>query len=326
MKPTAIVLIISSIIFCNSCKKKQYYEDSGTTFHTLYHIKYEASELLTDKIDNEIAKFNLSLNPFNANSIIAKVNNNEDVEVDSFFTTVFNKSKEVYEKSGGTFDPTVAPLINLWGFGFEKSDSISPQIIDSLLNYVGFNKIRIENKRVIKDNPAIKLNFSAIAKGYACDIIGDLLESEGVKNYLVDIGREVKSKGKNKNGECWKIGIEKPESPSAVVTDEVEKVIQLCKKRGIATSGDYRNYYIKDGKKYAHTIDPATGYPSGNGIVSATIVAPDCITADAYATAFMVLGIDKAQKLAETLPDTEYFIIYIDSISNEYKSVSSKWN
>ena len=321
-----IVTLLASILILASCNKKQYYHERGTVFHTIYNIKYEAPKLLTDKIDAELQAFNLSLNPFNPNSIVAKVNRNEDAVLDEWFTTVFNKAMEVSAASDGAFDVTVAPLINMWGFGFENSDSVSQHAIDSIKQFVGYRKIRIENNRIVKSDPRIKLNFSAIAKGYACDVVASLLEREGVTNYMVDIGGEVAAKGKNPNGNCWQIGINKPEDDSTGIANEVERLVRLCDKSGMATSGNYRNYYIKDGKKYAHTIDPHTGYPTEKSILSATIIANDCMTADAYATTFMVMGVEEASKLAENIPDIQhYFLIYSDETSpTGYKVKHSK--
>ena len=300
------------LMFTACTKQKQYFEESGSVFHTIYHIKYEGSEILTEKIDAEFQKFNLSLNPFNPNSIISKVNRNEAVEADDWFIEVFNKAKEVSDHSEGIFDITCAPLVNLWGFGFSKMDSVTPQMIDSIKQFVGYQKVRLDGRKVIKDDSRILLNCSAIAKGYASDVIARLLEREGVKNYMVEIGGEVTMKGVNQNGKCWRIGINKPEDDSTGVKNDIEEVVQLCKKGGVATSGNYRNYYVKDGKKYAHTIDPRTGYPSEQSILSATIVAEDCITADAYATAFMAMGLEKAREAAKNIPGIEYYVIYSD--------------
>lgn len=287
------------LMFTACTKQKQYFEESGSVFHTIYHIKYEGSEILTEKIDAEFQKFNLSLNPFNPNSIISKVNRNEAVEADDWFIEVFNKAKEVSDHSEGIFDITCAPLVNLWGFGFSKMDSVTPQMIDSIKQFVGYQKVRLDGRKVVKDDSRILLNCSAIAKGYASDIIARLLEREGIENYMVEIGGEVTMKGVNQNGKCWRIGINKPEDDSTGIKNDIEEVVQLCKKGGVATSGNYRNYYVKDGKKYAHTIDPRTGYPSEQSILSATIVAEDCITADAYATAFMAMGLEKAREAAK---------------------------
>jgi thiamine biosynthesis lipoprotein len=217
---------------------------------------------------------------------------------------------EVSEHSGGMFDVTAAPLINLWGFGFERKDSVSPQVIDSLLTFVGYRKIRLENNRVVKDDPRMMLNFSAIAKGYACDVIADLLEREGVAGYMVDIGGEVAVKGLNPDGNCWRVGISKPEDDVYETHSRMDEIVRLCNKRGLATSGNYRNFYVKDGRKYAHTINPHTGYPSEQTILSATVLAADCMTADAYATAFMAMGVEDACRMAETVPDIEYYLIY----------------
>ena len=307
------------VLLCLSCSTPSYYKEKGIIFNTNYSIQYESSVSLVEKINREFQTFDLSLNPFNPTSIVSKVNRNEEVEVDNRFSIVFNKAMEVSEKSGGVFDVTAAPLINLWGFGFEKADSISQPVIDSIRTFVGYKKIRIENKKVIKDDPRITLNFSAIAKGYACDVIGELFEAEGVKNYMVEIGGEVAAKGKNSRGQCWQIGINKPEDDVTGMTRDIDTIVRLCGKKGLATSGNYRNYYIRDGKKYAHIIDPRTGYPSEQTILSATIVAPDCMTADAYATTFMVMGIEDACRMAATIPEIEYYIIYPSVTPDTYQ-------
>ena len=304
--------ILYLFLFCflfMSCRQT-YQEEQGVIFRTFYQVKYQSNTSLTEKIKAELAAFDLSLNPFNPNSIIAKVNRNEEVEVDQWFTVVFNKAMEVSEQSNGLFDVTAAPLINLWGFGFEHYDNISTEIIDSLMTFVGYKKVRLEGRRIVKDDPRIILNFSAIAKGYACDVIAVLLEREGIENYMVDIGGEITAKGKNAQGDCWRIRINEPEGDLYITKNTLNEVVQLCGKSGMATSGNYRNFYIKDGKRYAHSIDPTTGYPAGQDILSATIVASDCMTADAYATAFMVMGVDEACRMAEQIPEIEYYIIY----------------
>jgi len=219
---------------------------------------------------------------------------------------------EVSRHSDGIFDITCAPLINVWGFGFSKKDSVTPAMIDSLKTFVGYQKVHLEGNKIVKEDPRLLLNCSAIAKGYACDVIARLLEKEGVENYMVDIGGEVVMKGVNPNGICWRIGINVPEDDSTNTKNQYDEIVQLCKKGAIATSGNYRNFYIKDGKKYAHTIDPRTGYPAEQNILSATIVAEECITADAYATAFMAMGLEKARQMADSIPGIEYYVIYSD--------------
>jgi len=322
--------IIFFFLFCFlflACRQV-YQEEQGTIFRTTYQVKYQSDTSLIQKIKAELAAFDLSLNPFNPNSLLARVNRNEEVEIDQWFTIVFNRAMEVSEQSNGLFDVTAAPLINLWGFGFESYDEISPEIIDSIKTFVGFRKVRLEGRSVVKDDPRIMLNFSAIAKGYACDVIAKLFEREGVKNYLVDIGGEIAAKGKNASGTCWKIGINEPEDEVTYMRNAYKEIVLLCGKNGLATSGNYRNYYIKDGKKFAHTINPITGYPVAQNILSTTIIAPDCMTADAYATAFMVMGIDAACSMAAQIPQIEYYIIYVeedDSIGIKYsKGMASK--
>jgi thiamine biosynthesis lipoprotein len=312
------------VILLSACAPADpYFQDNGIVFNTSYQIKYQAPKNLTEKIDAKLQQFNLSLNPFNPNSIISKVNRNEPVEVDEWFTTVFNKAQEVSRNTDGMFDITAAPLINIWGFGFEKMDEITPEAIDSLKQFVGYQKIRLEGNKVVKDDDRLTLNASALAKGFACDVIAQLLEEEGVTNYMVEIGGEVTLSGVNPNGECWRVGIRKPELEDTNRTVTIEEVVQLCKKGGIATSGDYQNFYVKDGKKYAHTINPATGYPAEQNILSSTIVADDCITADAYATAFTAMGLEEAVRVADSIEGLEYFFIYTEN-SETYKFKYSK--
>jgi len=324
MKKRIFLSIILLTAFFSACSDKgAYYEETGTVFHTYYRIKYQSPTVLTDKIDAEFAKFNLSLNPFNPNSTISKVNRNEPAELDEWFIEVFNKAQEVSAKSDGAFDITCAPLINLWGFGFANMDSINQQMIDSIQTFVGYEKIRITDGQIVKDDPRILLNCSAIAKGYACDVIAQLLEREGVTNYMIDIGGEIVVNGINPNREGWRTGINKPEDDSLGLIRNVEEVVQLNKKGGIATSGNYRNYYVRDGKKYGHTINPHTGYPAEQSILSATVVANDCMAADAYATTFMVLGVEKSVELAKSIPEIEYFLIYAGEDGNN-KTIYSK--
>lgn len=318
MKVTKTFLLCAMILpLLASCAKKQYYVEEGSIFHTIYHIKYEATKPLSDSITLELQKFDLSMNPFNNKSIIARVNHNENVEVNDWFIRVFNCAMKVSANSHGKYDITCAPLVNLWGFGFSKKDSVTPQVVDSLKQFVGYQKVHLNGRKVVKDDPRLMLDCSSVAKGYASDVIAELLERNGVTNYMVEIGGEVTMSGKNERGEFWKIGIDKPIDDSTGVVNEVEEVIQLGKKGGIATSGNYRNYYIKDGKKYAHEIDPQTGYPAEQNILSATIVAPNCMTADAYATAFMVLGLDEARAMKAKVPEIEYFVIYVDEEGHE---------
>ena len=310
-----MLLFSFSILFsCNSDGKKKeytdYFQENGEIFTTSYNIKYAYSRSLKNEITDELNRFDLSLNPFKKNSIITKVNNNEPVELDSFFVDVFNKSVEVSKNSNGYFDITTSPLINAWGFGFENMDSVTPELIDSLRQFVGYEKIAInENGEVIKTDSRVQINTSAIAKGYSCDVVADLLESYGIENYMIEIGGEVSAKGVNEKGVCWRIGVDKPNDEAIFIEHDLQVIISLCDK-SLATSGNYRNFYVKNGKKYAHTINPKTGYPSETDILGATVIADDCMTADAYATAFVAMGLDKSIEAAKGLGGVDYYFIF----------------
>ncbi|HOV71483.1 MAG TPA: FAD:protein FMN transferase [Dysgonamonadaceae bacterium] len=308
-----LVLVLSG---CNQTGKKNrnkahytYLQEYGEIFHTSFHVKYAYDRSLYDEIMDELHKFDDSLNPFNEHSIISKINRNEPVQPDSFFVAVFNKAMEVSRITDGKFDITVAPLVNAWGFGFKNSDNITPELIDSLKQVVGYEKVRLENGKIVKADPRVQLDASAIAKGYACDVVADLLRSYGVEDYMIEIGGEIAMHGKNDKGVCWRIGIDKPMDDSTGLHHELQTILSICD-QCVATSGNYRNYYVKDGKKYAHTIDPQTGYPSEQDILSATVIADDCMTADAYATAFMASGMEKSKEIAKKVPGLFYYFIY----------------
>lgn len=307
-----LLLFFILALSCTSGSKQNYiyYQDQGEIFATGYHIKYAYNRSLEEEILAELHKFDMSLNPFKENSIITKVNRNEPVELDSFFLKVFRRSEEISRTTDGKFDITVSPLINAWGFGFQNMDSVTPEIIDSLKEFVGYEKISVDTEgNIIKTDPRVQINTSAIAKGYACDVIAELLESYGIENYMVEIGGEITAKGVNDKGECWRIGIDKPIDDVTGMLHDLQVVLSLCNK-SMATSGNYRNYYVKEGKKYAHTIDPVTGYPSQLDILGATVIADDCMTADAYATAFMAMGMKRSIETARTIPGLHYYFIY----------------
>lgn len=315
-------LLFFMLLLFVSCKEKQatYVEDRGEVFHTTYSIKYKYTHSLKPEIEAELAKFDDSLNPFKPTSIISKVNNNEEVVLDSFFINVFNRSQEVSGVSDGLFDITVSPLINAWGFGFKNIDNVTAEMVDSLKAIVGYDKIQVENGRVIKSDPRVQINTSAIAKGYSTDVIADLLESYGVTDYMIEIGGEVTAKGINDKGECWHIGIDKPVDDKAPVHRELQTIIKLCNK-SMATSGNYRNFYVKDGKRYAHTINPKTGYPAESNILSATVIADDCMTADAYATVFMLADTATIRSIA--LQEKLSYLLILDSEDNRSVIVKS---
>ena len=310
MKLLASLLLLIAVCACTP--PRQYRVTEGHT-HTYYRITYNYDRTLDDEIRGEIRRFYHSLNPFDSLSIVSAVNTNRNMEVDSIFIHAFRVAEEVSRQTDGMFDITCAPLINAWGFGFKNMGEVTPAMIDSLKTFVGYEKVRLEGNRVVKDDPRLLLNFSAEGAGCICDLIAARLDSLGVEDYLVDIGGEMTAKGRNAKWLPWHIGINRPVDDSTQLNTDIEQVIELGERVGLATSGDYRNFYIKDGKKYAHTINPKTGYPAGGDILSATIIARDCIVADAYATACMALGREGAKALQARHPELEYFFIYADS-------------
>ena len=217
-------------------------------------------------------------------------------------------------------------MVNAWGFGFKNGDFPDSLQIDNLRTLIGYNRVQLIDGRIEKEDERLLLNCSAIAKGYAVDVIAQLLNRNGVKNYLVDIGGEIVAKGRNSRDGLWRIGVNKPVEDSLSVNQEIQTVLQLTD-RAMATSGNYRNFYYKDGKKYAHTIDPRTGYPVEHNLLSATVIAADCMTADALATAFMVMGLDGAKAYIKQHPEIDVYLIYSDEEGNYQMFYSDgMWN
>lgn len=307
-----LIPILCLVLAVCACSPERYHVTQGHT-HTYYRITYRYDRPLDNEIRDEIQRFYHSLNPFDSLSIVSAVNANRDVEVDSIFVHAFRVAEEVSRQTDGMFDITCAPLINAWGFGFKNMGTVTPALIDSLKTFVGHEKVRLEGRRVVKADLRVLLNFSAVGDGCICDLIARKLDSLGIDDYLVDIGGEMTAKGVNTKGLPWHIGINKPVDDSTQTNNEIQQIIELSDRRGIATSGDYRNFYVRDGKKYAHTINPKTGYPAAADILSATIMAEDCIVADAYATSCMALGREEAKQLLARHPELDYFFIYADS-------------
>ncbi len=286
--------------------------DNGLIFGTVYKVTYQYDDNLKEEIEAALKRFDGSLSPFNDTATITRVNHNEDFVPDTFFINVFRRSMEISKETDGAFDITVAPLANAWGFGFKKGTFPDSAMIDSLQEITGYTKVKLSAEgKILKQDPRIMLSCSAIAKGYAVDVIAQLLEQKGIRNFMVDIGGEIVVRGENPKKGLWRIGINKPVDDSLSVNQEIQTVLNISN-IGMATSGNYRNYYYKDGKKYAHTIDPRTGYPVQHNILSATVIARDCMSADAYATAFMVMGLEEAEKFANAHPDIDACFIYSD--------------
>ena len=243
--------------------------------------------------------------------MITAINDNKDVRPDEMFKEVFSLAMDISKETDGAFDITVAPLVNAWGFGFKNGSQPSRHQVDSLLRLVGYEKVSMVDGKVKKQDPRIMLDCSAIAKGYGTDRVARLLQSRGVQNYMVEIGGEVVTCGVNPERVPWKIGVTKPTEDSLNTGHELQTILNLTNK-AMATSGNYRNFYYKGGKKFAHTIDPKTGYPIQYSILSATVIAKSCAVADAYATSFMVMGLDKAKKVLERHPELMAYFIYSD--------------
>ena len=301
------LLVLGTIwILARHNRTQPYYTVNGLIFGTVYNITYQYDDDLKAEIDEELKKFDGSLSPFNDTATITRINRNEDIVPDTFFTNVFRRSMEISKETNGAFDITVAPLANAWGFGFKKGAFPDSAMIDSLLEITGYTKVVLsEEGKVVKQDERMMLSCSAVAKGYAVDVIAQFLAKKGITNFMVDIGGEIVARGENPKKELWRIGINKPVDDSLSINQELQTVLNV-------TSGNYRNFYYRDGKKYAHTIDPRTGYPVQHNILSATVVAKDCMSADAYATAFMVMGLEEAERFANAHPDIDACFIYTD--------------
>ena len=315
--PFLAFLVIGTVIIVSRQQSTPYQHDRGMVFGTVYHITYQSSKSLQKDIEAELAKVDASLSPFNERSIITAVNENRDTVVNKMFSDVFALAMKISDSTNGAFDITVAPLVNAWGFGFKGGAMPSHHQVDSLKALVGYHKVSLTNGRVSKTDPRIMLDCSSIAKGYGCDVVAKFLSAKGIDNYMVEIGGEIVTRGISEKRLPWKIGVTKPTDDSLNVNQEIQTIINVTDK-AMATSGNYRNFYYKNGRKYAHTIDPSTGYPVQHNILSSTVIADDCATADAYATAFMVMGLDKAKAILSRHPELmAYFILASDDGTNK---------
>ncbi|MBR4118497.1 MAG: FAD:protein FMN transferase [Bacteroidales bacterium] len=305
-----VVLVVFLLIrlFSNDTKEVAYNECVGEKFSTFYSVAYKSSENIDTLIVKLLNECDLSLSPFNKESLLAAINNNDTtVRVDKMLSNVITLSQQVYGATSGAFDPTISPLINAWGFGFKTETIPTDTQVAELKELVGMNKIALTTDgQVVKSNPKITLNFSAIAKGYIVDKVAQLLEDNGVTDYLVNIGGEISCKGVNSRGESWRVGIDKPEESN--LGGDILSILQLSDK-ALATSGNYRKFKVEDNQKVWHIIDPRTGYPTELRVLSATVIANDCATADAYATALMVLGVEEGMRVVESDTTLEAMMI-----------------
>ena len=293
---------------CGSVEKQQFF---GTTQGSYYSIIYydEQNRDFSGDFDSIFKVIESTLSLWDENSMISRVNrNDESIVLNQIFIDNFNYAMRAAELSEGYFDPTVGPLVSAWGFHFKEGLMMTPEMVDSIRQYVGYKKIKIEDGKVIKENPNMTLDFNAVAQGYTTDMIGDFLLSNGVENFLVDVGGEILAKGNKPNGDLWKVGIEKP-AEDKDAERIVQEIVEL-KDKSIVTSGNYRKYVERNGKRYSHSIDPNTGFPAANNMLSATIICDDTSWADCLASICMLVGMERAKEILATQKDVKAFFIY----------------
>lgn len=306
-----LFLIVGSIYIIRQQNTMPYQPNTGQIFGTTYHITYQSDKDLHREILQRLQLVDQTFSTFNDESIISKINRNEPVKLNQMFIEVFDLAKTVSKDTHGAFDITVAPLVNVWGFGFKSGTPPTKAVIDSLRHLTGYEKVKLIGSKVRKQDPRIMLDCSAIAKGYGSDVVAQYLRSRDVENFMIEIGGEIVVQGNSDKRLPWKIGVTKPTDDSTQVNNELQTVLNVTN-TAMATSGNYRRFYYKNGKKYAHTIDPKTGYPVQHNILSATVLANTCAKADAYATSFMVLGLEKTQQVLQHHPDLMVYLIYAD--------------
>lgn len=307
-----VLLIVASVVIIRQNSAMPYQINQGMVFGTFYKITYQHDKNLQKEIEAQLKSVNDALSMFDKKSIITAVNNNEPVKLNDMFVNVFKLAQSISEDTDGAFDITVAPLVNAWGFGYKSGALPSQQDIDSIRAFVGYQKVKLSGMRIQKEDARLTLDCSAIAKGYGTDVVARYLLREGIKNFMVEIGGEIVTHGVNPKRQQWSIGIEKPVEDSLAMKSELQTVLKVDD-IAMATSGNYRNFYYKDGKKYAHTIDPKTGFPVQHNILSATVLAKQCAVADAYATAFMVMGLEKSKEVLARHKDLKAYLIYDDN-------------
>lgn len=315
MRKTFLFLLTCCFLTgCNTVEKQQFF---GTTQGSYYSIIYfdEQNRNFSSDFDSIFKEIENTLSLWDENSMIRKVNRNEDVELNQIFIDNFNYAMEAAELTDGLFDPTVGPLVSAWGFHYKEGMEMTPAIVDSLRQLVDYRKVKIENGRVVKANPNMTLDFNAVAQGYTTDMIGEFLLSKDVNNFLVDVGGEIMARGSKPNDEPWKVGIEKP-----AATKDSERIVQEIvelNNQSIVTSGNYRKYVEKNGKRYSHSLNPKTGYPSENNLLSATVICDNTAWADCLASICMVVGMENAMEILETQENVKAYFIYLDG--NEVK-------
>jgi thiamine biosynthesis lipoprotein len=305
--------LLTILALLSACKAdRTYHFQEGPVYGSSYHITYEYKTSLTleKEINQILERINISMSTYDPGSTLSRLNRNDtSARIDSDLKHVMEVGWQVSRESDGAFDMTVAPLVNAWGFGFTARAKVTPAMVDSLLQFTGYEKVKIEGDRLIKEDPRIMIDPNAITPGYVADMISEMFISLGIKNYLVEIGGELRCKGKNKEGNAWRVGVDRPQEDMA--DRQIQQVFHL-EHISVATSGNYRKFYEENGVKYSHTIDPKTGYPARSNLLSATVFADKCIYADAYATVLMVIGFEKAKEFYTRIPGIQVYLIYSD--------------
>ncbi len=306
------IVILGVLSACASQHQKEVLvKNIGFAQGSTYNVQY-MSPNATDyrcKLDSILAEMDSSLSTYHNYSLISRLNQGDTtIFLDEHFVNVFKAFQSVADSTQGKFDCTLAPIVNAWGFGFTEKSKVDSSHIKSLLQKMGYQKVSLKGDSLLRNPDLLELDFNALAQGYTVDVLASFLDSLGLQNYLVEVGGELKAKGKNANGKNWRIGIDKP-SPEIDDNNRFQTVIELPNK-SLATSGNYRRFYVKDGDKYAHIIDPQTGYPVKHKLLSVTVVTEDCMLADAYATAFMVMGIQKTKRYLQKHPELDTYLIY----------------
>lgn len=304
-----IFLVVGTIYVIRNHQTNKLQHSEGNIFGTVFSIEYEYKTALDSAILEKLNEVDSSLSMFNKQSIVSKINSGESDSTDLMFRNVFRLAQNVAEDTDGAYDITVAPLVNAWGFGFKNGEDVSAQKIDSIKTFVGYKNVTLEGTKLKKADRRTMLDFSSVAKGYALDCIASLFDSLNIKNYLIMIGGEVVVKGIHPEGRPWKIGISRP---TADMNTESQTALSISN-IAMATSGNYLRYYEKNGKRYAHTIDPISGHPVQHDLLSATVFAPTCAQADAYATAFMVMGMERAKSILWKHPEMLAHFIYTNA-------------
>ena len=313
--PFLVLLIVGTVLIIRQQQSTPYQKNAGLIFGTTYSVTYQYGEDLQKEIEAELKKVDADFSMFNSQSLVARLNKGENPELSSDFIDVFKLARQVSEDTDGAFDITVAPLVNAWGFGFKNEQMPTKEQVDSLRQLIGYQHVILKDKTITMQKPGMMLDFSAIAKGYGVDVVARLLERHDIKNYMVEIGGEITTRGINPERVPWRIGVNKPNEDALNESHELQTILNVTDK-AMATSGNYRNFYVKGGKKYAHTIDPKTGYPVQHTLLSATVLTDRCAKADAYATSFMVLGMDGAKQILERHKELMAYLIFTDRKGN----------